>query len=495
MKKWIILLLCTAMLFSMTALADTESSACPLYKYGVHRISRTEILETPTCTDTGSLRAYCKCGYMTVTELKKDPDNHRYEIYDSTIPDCDSPGFNYLRCERCGAEKKERLEPFGHDYASWVTIRGATCAAAGEKKRACQECGFEQHADIDRKPHTLGAEYLLKEATQSSKGSYARTCSVCGGVFVSREYYPDGTLYRGMDKNDAVVELQQMLIDLKMLSDKADGIFGKNTEAAVKAFQQQYGLEPSGIAYPQTINSVKAAHTVWNIPAATEAPAPTQAPAEVGDGAYNDPLRAEEALLSTVNSEADNAWAWEQIHSLWQNELDRLFDEWTAQSSSGGTVLLESWRELFDASLAARLEVWSLCTEPTVAYVHAADELRTECAIMCVMTGCEGSEWTYTSLEEHLGLCDECADLFEREKQGDLDPAALWESYVYTLYERLSSEQPELRAQIIEARDLFLADLAAQRAIWQLLGVEDIYTADTLRRECVRICDMLMDGK
>lgn len=54
------------------------------------------------------------------------------------------------------------------------------------------------------------------------------------------------------NKGDGVKTLQQRLIDLYYLNDKADGIFGKNTQAAVEKFQAKNELEVTGIADPMT---------------------------------------------------------------------------------------------------------------------------------------------------------------------------------------------------------------------------------------------------
>ena len=54
------------------------------------------------------------------------------------------------------------------------------------------------------------------------------------------------------DRNDQVKALQQALIALGYLEGDADGIFGKNTETAVKAFQKENGLTDDGIAGAQT---------------------------------------------------------------------------------------------------------------------------------------------------------------------------------------------------------------------------------------------------
>lgn len=55
------------------------------------------------------------------------------------------------------------------------------------------------------------------------------------------------TLQNGMT-SEAVQAMQQQLIDLGYLGGKADGIFGKNTAKAVRAFQNACGLEATGVA-------------------------------------------------------------------------------------------------------------------------------------------------------------------------------------------------------------------------------------------------------
>ncbi len=60
-----------------------------------------------------------------------------------------------------------------------------------------------------------------------------------------RKAYPQ--LQRG-SRGEEVTALQQRLIDLGYLDDDADGIFGPNTEAAVRAARQAAGFEESGAA-------------------------------------------------------------------------------------------------------------------------------------------------------------------------------------------------------------------------------------------------------
>ena len=63
------------------------------------------------------------------------------------------------------------------------------------------------------------------------------------------------TLQRGDrdgDDSAAIVNLQLKLIELEYLNDSADGVYGKNTEKAIAAFQRYHNLEETGIADPAT---------------------------------------------------------------------------------------------------------------------------------------------------------------------------------------------------------------------------------------------------
>lgn len=59
------------------------------------------------------------------------------------------------------------------------------------------------------------------------------------------------TLRRG-DKNEVVRELQTKLIELGFTIKRVDGIFGANTEAALRAFQKERNLVPDGICGAKT---------------------------------------------------------------------------------------------------------------------------------------------------------------------------------------------------------------------------------------------------
>ena len=80
------------------------------------------------------------------------------------------------------------------------------------------------------------------------------------------------------------------------LNDNRDGVFGSKTQTAVKMFQEQTGLNPSGIADNETQTRLYAddapyapgATTPTPAPTATPEPAPTEQliqPAEAGSAA------------------------------------------------------------------------------------------------------------------------------------------------------------------------------------------------------------------
>ena len=64
-------------------------------------------------------------------------------------------------------------------------------------------------------------------------------------------------LKRG-DSGEDVAALQQMLWDTGFIFEEPDGIFGPNTENAVKWFQEYANLEQSGIADDRTLDSLYA---------------------------------------------------------------------------------------------------------------------------------------------------------------------------------------------------------------------------------------------
>lgn len=69
--------------------------------------------------------------------------------------------------------------------------------------------------------------------------------SLCLALFLLLPACARADLKRG-DRGEEVKNLQRMLIEMGFLNDKADGIFGKKTEAGVKALQEYWGVNTTG---------------------------------------------------------------------------------------------------------------------------------------------------------------------------------------------------------------------------------------------------------
>lgn len=71
--------------------------------------------------------------------------------------------------------------------------------------------------------------------------------------------YPEGTLHRGVYGYTEEIEfLQYQLFYAGYLGDdisEVDGVFGKRTEAAVRQFQKDHGIDVTGIVCPNTQNA------------------------------------------------------------------------------------------------------------------------------------------------------------------------------------------------------------------------------------------------
>ena len=122
---------------------------------------------------------------------------------------------------------------------------------------------------------TAGAETLKKIYGGNAKAAATPTPTPTGTSTSSTTV--SGTLKTG-STGAAVQTLQTQLISLGYLSGKADGVFGRKTAAAVKAFQKANKLTADGIAGSKTLTMLETKSGTSTTPAPTTTPVPTAPP-------------------------------------------------------------------------------------------------------------------------------------------------------------------------------------------------------------------------
>jgi len=345
-----------------------------------------------TCEQAGELYRQCsRCDNRETLEVI-EAISHLWtdrEILGEAT--CENDGAMRMTCSNCGETKTYTIPATGHDYGQWETTKEATCTAEGEKTGKCYNCGETIEEIIPRTEHEYGEWEITIEATDNSMGKRLHRCTVCGAS-AEEMYYPDGTLYRGMHKNDAVVEMQEKLTALGILNDKADGIFGKKTEQAVIDFQTLLELEPTGIAYPETLSAINEAMAVAGI---EEASTSTNEPAYCmhvtdADGIMtvvycgkHAALVEETAALFIKSDAVSEDYA--DIKNKWQTELSEIYAAWLKKADVSIQPLIEASEAEFINHLTAQEALFSACCSeaPEKAAIYAIELLMEQCAYIC----------------------------------------------------------------------------------------------------------------
>ena len=204
----------------------------------------------PTCTETGYRYRFCIiCGLRDEQSTKKLP--HEYGSWKVTEKaTCVKKGERVRTCKVCGHKDTETfLED--HQFGSWSMIKEPACTEKGARVHTCKVCGLEKTQELKKLPHDY--DYVVTvEATDHSSGVRSKICKNCGHNGGEEKFDPEGTLRRKA-RGDEVRALQQLLVDQGYLNaGGVDGAFGGGTEKAIKKFQADQGLEPDGVAWPQT---------------------------------------------------------------------------------------------------------------------------------------------------------------------------------------------------------------------------------------------------
>jgi len=234
-----------------------------------------------------------------------------------------------------------------HDFEQ-TDFSYATCTEAGYYEIECRQCGYSRK---EISMEATGHDWVVTHREEPGASSYGIIIEACNNCNLSRseKIYPKGTLYRGIKDSDGVKELQYMLIECGYLNDKMDGVFGKNTEAAVKAFQKAAGVSADGIAWPDTLDRLEREWEKRQKAAAASTPVPSPEPTAAPAGIQSDERFYPDFCYSWEDENGSTRFEYCRKHAdlyqaqinllsnpalidysyeMWQHEIESLYDEW-----------------------------------------------------------------------------------------------------------------------------------------------------------------------
>jgi len=106
---------------------------------------------------------------------------------------------------------------------------------------------------------TTGTKTGTTTTTTTTSTSTSTSTSTTGNTKTIHVVVPASGSIKLGDKGSAVTELQLALKKLGYLTDKADGVFGPDTQAAVESFQTANGLPVDGVVGAKTAAKINAA--------------------------------------------------------------------------------------------------------------------------------------------------------------------------------------------------------------------------------------------
>lgn len=215
--------------------------------------------------------------------------------------------------------------------------------------------------------------------------------------------YPEGTLYRGIYGYTEEIEfLQYQLFFAGYLGDdisEVDGKFGKKTEAAVRQFQKDHGIDVTGIVCPNTQNAL---NDEWE----------NMMEPQGGDNAYGEPYpycyiehyangtqsvvlcsghmqiyaEAADAMSLAGTTDEEIIEGLQTGITLWMEELNSLYQQWAALRPEYAQQITAHQQAFMDY-YRAQLGIWNAhFGSPSMAALEKAAEMLAEhCSELCII--------------------------------------------------------------------------------------------------------------
>ena len=203
-------------------------------------------------------------------------------------------------------------------------------------------------------------------------------------------------LRRG-DSGEEVTALQQMLWDTGFIFEEPDGVFGRNTEKAVKWFQEYASLEQSGIVDDRTLDSLYACWLrimdendayMYLLDDEPELQPNGFIPDYDVEGDY--PAYCHTYITQEGDVHVELCGRHAQIAAettppaveKWTNELDALYEEWLAASLEEDRAAIATSQAFFTLWLEQQTNALQLQNVENVdSYIETL--LRNQCVELC----------------------------------------------------------------------------------------------------------------
>lgn len=368
MKRIICAILLITLILSAAApaMAAVKPVRCKYYALtGKHNYQQTDV-SYPTCTEPGYITLKCSSCGVTTKEENGEAYGHNWEMSGEKDATCTEKGSVSYWCIECDAKKTEKTKALGHKYKVVSTTKEATCLETGEEKVKCSRCSKTTTRETEKTDHVYGEWKISVEATESAKGVRSAVCIHCGKE-KTEEYYPEGTLYRGVGDKEAVKVLQTRLTDCGYLNDTIDGIFGKKSEQAVKDFQTKAGLNADGIAWPQTSAMLE---QEWQILMGLyEEPVEvTCCTRVVNENGVEEMLYCPDhqilmdavyALFEEDDTEEEHINALNLVRQMFFEEMDMLYAAWVESSAPADQASVIGTQAMFTGYVNSQEIVWN----------------------------------------------------------------------------------------------------------------------------------------
>ena len=216
------------------------------------------------------------------------------------------------------------------------------------------------------------------------------------------------------DRGEEVYELQELLFRLGWLFEEPDGIFGRNTESAVKQYQRYVGLPQSGVATDELLDQLR---VDWDVAQRElyggdeydgngeyeEYVAPVYCETSIYNGMLRTDFCAEHVELLSQDADLwiDGVEGMRAANALWEDAIDEFHEHLQAIAPAERQLELLSaiaaWKANVEAQRAALAA--TMPDNPERAEDQLNQLLKARMNVMCGISG-GAMEWRFTDLDE-----------------------------------------------------------------------------------------------